>query len=158
MKKRVIISALTIAASFWLGYLFFVGCFVAFLTTRQLAGKSAGERGRIRSVVIPFRGWRIHLHHWLWSLGLIGLSTATGIYFLTSAITYGLLAGLIFQGIFCYSDWHVILVRRRPKKSEMPLIPAGETAERALPEGVHTPQIYLPLKGGGAVGLQRESE
>ena len=134
MKKRVVIILLTIVASIWLGYLFLLGCFLGFLTTRQLAGKSVGERGRVRSIIIPFRGKGIHLHHWLCSLGLIGFSSATGIYFLTSTITYGLLAGLVFQGIFCYSDWHIILVRRRQKRGGKPSLPPGEPAELVLSE------------------------
>jgi hypothetical protein len=127
LKKKIIIILLTIAASIWLGYLFFIGLFLGFLTTRKLAGKSAGEPGKVKSVIIPFRGWGIHLHHWLWSLGLIGFTSATGIYFLTSSITYGVMAGVIFQGIFCYSDWHIILVKRA-SKDKKPLLPAGEDA------------------------------
>ena len=156
MKKRVVIVLLTIAASVWLGYLFFIGCFLGFLTTRQLAGKSVGEQGKVSSIIIPFRGWGIHLHHWLFSLGLIGFSSATGIYFLTSTITYGLLAGLVFQGIFCYSDWHVILVRRISNKNRKTL--ALEPAEPALldtpslelPEGLRLSQADLPFDNEGS--------
>ena len=43
---------------------------------------------------------------------LVSLSFTTGMHFLTPEITYGLLGGLVFQGIYCYGDWHVILVSR----------------------------------------------
>lgn len=156
MKKGAVVIVLTIAASVWLGYLFFIGCFLGFLTTRQLAGKSAGERGKLRSIVIPFRGRGIHLHHWLFSLGLIGFSSATGIYFLTSTITYGLLAGLVFQGIFCYSDWHIILVRRVSNKNGKTLIPEpaepalSDTLSLELPEGLRLSQTDLPFDNKGS--------
>ncbi len=133
MKKKLVIILLTIAVSIMLGYLFLLSWLLGFLAIRQVAGKSAGERGKVRSIIIPFiRGRRIHLHHWLYSLGLIGFSVATGFHFLTPTITYGLLGGLVFQGIYCYSDWHVILIRRTSNKSKRPPRPIVEPGERAL--------------------------
>jgi hypothetical protein len=111
MKKLVVII-LTIVAIIMLSYLFFLSWLAGFLTTKYMAGKSTGEPGKVRSLVIPFRKRGLHLHHWLYSLCLIGLSSITGIYIFTSTITYGLLGGFIFQGIYCYSDWHVILINR----------------------------------------------
>ncbi len=132
MKKRLVAILLTIAASITLGYLFLLSWLLGFLATKRVAGKSVGERGKVRSIIIPFRAWGIHLHHWLYSLGLIGFSSATGIHFLTPTITYGLLGGLVFQGVYCYSDWHVVLIRRTSKKSEKSLKSAGESGEPAL--------------------------
>ncbi len=113
MKKKLITILLTIVASIALGYLFLLSWLLGFLVGKYMAGKSAGERGKIISLVIPFRRWKIHLHHWLYALGLIGLSSTTGMHFLTPTVTFGLLGGLVFQGIYCYNDWHVVLIRRR---------------------------------------------
>ena len=132
MKKKLIAILLTIVASITFGYLFFLSWLLGFLASKYVAGKSVGERGKVRSIVIPLRSWGIHLHHWLYALGLIGLSSTTGMHFLTPTITFGLLGGLVFQGIYCYSDWHIILNRRTLNKSERPLKPAGELGERAL--------------------------
>jgi hypothetical protein len=112
MKKRLFTISSTIVATIMLGYLFFLSWLVGFLASRYLAGKSVGEQGKLKSIVIPFRRLGIHLHHWIYSLCLIGFSSVSGMYFLTPAITYGLLGGLVFQGIYCYGDWHVLLVRR----------------------------------------------
>ncbi len=95
-----------------LGYLFFLSWLLGFLASKYVAGQSSGEQGKIGSIIIPFRRWKIHLHHWVCSLGLAGASFVTDINFLTPAITYGLLAGLVFQGIYCYGDWHRILISR----------------------------------------------
>ena len=132
MKKKLVVILLTIVAGITLGYLFLLSWLLGFLTIKHLAGKSAGKRGKVRSIIIPFRGRGIHLHHWLYSSCLIGLSLATGIHFLTPTITYGLLGGFIFQGIYCYSDWHIILRRRTSKKSKRLLKPVVEPEERAL--------------------------
>ncbi len=113
MKKKLVAILPIIVASITLGYLFFLSWLLGFLASKYVAGKSVGERGKVRSIVIPFRRWGIHLHHWLYSLCLIGLSSTTGIHFLTPAITCGLLGGLVFQGIYCYSDWQIILISRR---------------------------------------------
>ena len=112
MKKKIVTILLTVAAGIMLGYLFLLSWLLGFLACKYMASKSVGERGKIRSIIIPFRRWKIHLHHWLCSVGLIGASFTTDISFLTPAITYGLLGGLVFQGIYCYDDWYRILISR----------------------------------------------
>ena len=116
-RKKLVVILLTIVATIMLGYLFFLSWLAGFLTTKYMAGKSAGEQGKVRSLVVPFRRWGLHLHHWLYSLCLMGLSSITGIYIFTSTITYGLLGGFIFQGIYCYSDWYVILINRHKTRA-----------------------------------------
>ena len=112
MKKKLFTSLSTVVFTIMLGYLFLLSWLISFLVSKYVAGKSVGERGKVRSVIIPLRRWGVHLHHWLYSLFLISLSFTTGMHFLTPEITYGVLGGLVFQGIYCYGDWHVILVSR----------------------------------------------
>ncbi len=131
MKKRLVVILSTIVMSITLGYLFFLSLLLGFLATKYLAAESVGERGRIRSIVIPFRSWRIHLHHWLYSLWLIGLSFATGIHFLTPTITYGLLGGVTFQGVYSYSDWHIVLINRHQTRAKDRLAAASKDGAHA---------------------------
>ena len=112
MKKKLVTILIAVVTSAMLGYLFFLSWLLGFLVSKYLAGKSSGQRGKIRSIIIPLRSRKIHLHHWVSSLCLIGFSATAGIHFLTPAITYGLLGGLAFQGIYCYNDWHVILINK----------------------------------------------
>ncbi len=114
MKKRLVATTSIILAFFILGYLFILGLLMGFLASKFLSGKTTGQRGKLGSVLIPFRRWKLHLHHWLYSSWLAGISTVTGIYFLAPLLTYGLLGGVAFQGIYCYDDWHIILVDRHP--------------------------------------------
>jgi len=118
MKKRLATILSTIVASIMLGHLFFLSLLLGLLASKYVAGKSVGERGKLKSIVIPFRTWRVHLHHWLYSIWLVGLSSTTGIHFLTPTITYGLLGGVAFQGIYCYSDWHIILTGRPQNRAK----------------------------------------
>ena len=116
-----------------LGYLFLLTLLLGFLATKYMAADSVGERGKIGSIVIPFIRWRIHLHHWLYSLWLIGLSSATGMYFLTPTITYGLLGGVAFQGIYSYSDWHIILIKKHQTRARDRLSAASKDGAHAEP-------------------------
>jgi len=131
MKKRLFAILSTVVFTIILGYLFLLSWLIGLLASKYVAGKSVGERGKVRSVVIPLRRWGVHLHHWLYSLFLISLSFTTGIHFLTSEITYGLLGGLVFQGVYCYGDWHVILVGRHQTR-------AGERSVNTSKNGAHS--------------------
>lgn len=113
MKRKFLVILSTVIATLTLGYLFLLSWLLGFLAAKHVAGESVGTRGKLGSIIIPFRRWRIHIHHWLYSLGLVGLSLATGIHFLTPSITYGLLGGLVFQGVYYYSDWHIVLTGGR---------------------------------------------
>ena len=90
MKKKLVTILLALVASAALGYLFFLSWLLGFLASKYVAGKSSGERGKVRSIIIPFRRWEIHLHHWIYSLCLKGISSTIGIHFLTPAITFAL--------------------------------------------------------------------
>lgn len=118
MKRLTILS--TLIVSIMLGYLFLLSWLLGFFAARYVAGESAGVRGRLGSIIIPFRRWRLHIHHWLYSLWLMGISLATGIHFLTPSITYGLLGGLVFQGIYYYNDWHIVLTTRKQVPEKKP--------------------------------------
>ena len=118
MKKKLVAILLTIVAGISLGYLFLLSLLLGFLASKYVAGKSSGEQGKVRSIIVPFRRWMIHLHHWLYSLCLMGLSTAIGLYFLSPTITYGLLGGSVFQGIYCYNDWHIIAISKRQTRRQ----------------------------------------
>ena len=131
MKRRLVSIALTVVAGISLGYLFVLSLLLGFLTSKYIAGKSSGEQGKFRSIVIPFRRWGIHLHHWLYSLGLMGLTSAIGLYFLSPTITYGLLGGSVFQGIYCYDDWHVVVVSKRQVRKR-PRSPRNHEPERKI--------------------------
>lgn len=119
MKRKLVAVISAVIASFIFGYLFMLSLLIGFLASKYVAGGSAGKQGKFKSIVIPFRRWRVHLHHWLYSLWLIGFSSLTGMYFLTPLITYGLLGGSAFQGVYCYGDWHIIFISKYKTKTDV---------------------------------------
>jgi len=126
MKKKIACIMVLQAVSICLGYLFFISCLLSFLITKYLAGKASGEQGRVKSILIPLGRYQLHVHHWLISTGVIGLSMTTNVCLGTPVIFYGALGGLVFQGVYCYSDWHKILVaRRHPNIEDIALLTTG---------------------------------
>ena len=112
MKKKLFSIVSIVVGCVALGYVFFLFWLPSFLACKHLSAKSVGERSKVRSIIIPFGKWKMHLHHWLCSLGVLGVSSTTDYYFVNPAVTYGLLGGLAFQGVYCYSDWNRIVFRR----------------------------------------------
>ena len=103
-----------LAAGIIVGYLSFITWAVGFLLARYLGSKKVGEPGRLRSYLIPLGKYKIHLHHWLlssWAIILFALLEGADV--LPSDLFYGFFGGIVFQGIYCYSDWYKILIPRR---------------------------------------------
>lgn len=96
----------------------YFGTLFGYFITKFFSGKQTGCPGKIKSVAFNVGDYRLHLHHWL--LGLMVLIFAAWHQFLPFPhFSFGFLGGLIFQGIFCYSDWRRIFIKHRaPEKSE----------------------------------------
>jgi len=116
LAKRGRVRALLIIgilpAGFTLGYLFYLGCAAGFLISKFCGGAESGIQGRVRSIIIPLRTHELHLHHWLLSVVATVASAMQGFFLIAPGLFYGILGGLILQGILCYEDWHRILKRR----------------------------------------------
>lgn len=88
---------------------FLAGMFGYFFT-KILAGKKEGEPGKIKSIIIELKKWKIHFHHWL--IAFVFLLIDLYFYFLPyPQISWGFLGGVIFQGL-TYPDWYKIVARK----------------------------------------------
>lgn len=111
MRKRLILFSLLAAGIGW-GYLFYLCWAIGFAISKYCGGRKDGRPGRVRSIIIPWRRYELHLHHWfLFSLAG-AISTASGFFLVAPELFYGFLSGLAFQGIYCYGDWHRIVKRK----------------------------------------------
>jgi len=86
----------------------FIGFLVGFFLSKLLAGKRTGERGLIKSIIISFNNWKIHLHHWFLSSILLFFSFLDFIYL--SQFFLGFLLGSLVQGLG-YSDWYRLVFK-----------------------------------------------
>ena len=112
MKRKITLYAL-LSTGIIFGYLSFISWAVGFLIAKYLGGKTVGERGRLRSFFIPLGKRKIHLHHWLISSWIIVFALFKGVFLISPEVFCGFLGGLVFQGIYYYTDWYKILVPRR---------------------------------------------
>lgn len=113
MKRKITLVVL-FATCMLLGYLSFIAWSVGFLLSKYLGGKEVGSQGKVKSYFIPLGNYRIHLHHWLLSSGIIiAFTVFKGAYLLPSSLVYGFFGAIIFHGIYSYNDWYKVLIPRR---------------------------------------------
>ena len=154
VKKKVTLVIL-VATGIILGYLSFIAWSVGFLLVKYLGSKTVGEPSKVRSYFIPLGKYKIHLHHWLLSSGVIIVFVVfKGTYVLPSDLVYGFFGAIVFHGIYYYSDWYKVLIPRYVRS----LVVAKNLAigkvtfatnllemKRRIEEGQTSPRICLPL-------------
>jgi len=84
----------------------YFGMIVGYFTANFFSSK-------LKSITFNIGKYRLHLHHWLLFLGVLPLILIYKFSPLPIYFSSGFLGGLIFQGIFCYSDWHQILIEKK---------------------------------------------
>lgn len=111
MRKKIVLISM-IAVFILLGICCYKTWFAAFVATKYLSGRTDSRQGIVRSIIIPWRNHQLHLHHWFLALIIGGVFMVKGFYILTPEVFYGCLSAIIFQGIYCYEDWHRIIKRK----------------------------------------------
>jgi hypothetical protein len=113
MRKKIALISL-IAVLIFLGMFCYKTWLATFVITKYLSGHTDGKRGIIRSIIIPWRNYQLHLHHWFLALVVGGVFMVRGFYILAPEVSYAFLSAIIFQGIYCYKDWYRIIKRKTP--------------------------------------------
>jgi len=85
---------------------FLISLLAGYLIARLISGRQAGDKLN-RSLLFKIGNWYFHLHHWF-----IGLTLIFILYYLQSTnwLIYGLIAGLIIQGL-TYRDRFIFFYR-----------------------------------------------
>ena len=108
IKSKKLFLGIPLAVLFW--ELFF-GIILGYLSACFLSGKEAGLQGKIKSLIFNIGRWRFHFHHWLY-----GLTILVSLFFSKLSLpqfSFGILGGLILQGIICYPDWYRVVIRQK---------------------------------------------
>jgi hypothetical protein len=111
MRKKIVLVSL-IAGFCFFGVLCYKSWIITFVITKCLSGRTAGKQGIVKSIIIPWRNYQLHLHHWFLALIIGGVCVVKGFYILAPEVSYGFLSAIIFQGIYCYGDWYRIVKRK----------------------------------------------
>jgi hypothetical protein len=111
MRKKIVLISVIVGFCFC-GVLCYKTWIIAFVITKCLSGRTEGKQGIVRSIIIPWRDYQFHVHHWCIALIIGGVCFAKGFYILAPEISFGFLSAIIFQGIYCYGDWYRIIKRK----------------------------------------------
>lgn len=111
VRKKLICIGL-LPAGVGLGYLFYISLVIGLVVSRYFSGEKDGIQGRVRSVIISWRRYELHLHHWFLSSLAGAIFALQGSSLLIPELLYGFIGGLVFQGIYFYSDWYRIVKRK----------------------------------------------
>jgi hypothetical protein len=130
MRKKIVLISL-IGAFIFLGIFCYKTWFAAFIATRYLSGRTDGKQGIVRSIIIPWRNYQLHLHHWFLALIVGGVFVVKGFYIMSPEVFYGFFSAIIFQGIYCYEDWYRIIKRKNvlPTLAQRMSLAAGNDPE-----------------------------
>ncbi len=110
VKRTVTFSALVAGACF--SYISIICIVSGFVIGKLGGGKSDGIEGRINSIVIPVGQFRLHLHHWLIGVMMMCVGVAKSIFvYIPEEVFYGMLSGFVWQGVYCYRDWHRVFYK-----------------------------------------------
>jgi hypothetical protein len=111
MRKKIVLISL-IVNLFFFGVICYRTWIAAFVVTKLLSGQTDGKQGIIKSIIIPWWNYELHLHHWFLVLIIGVIFTVKRFYILPPEVFYGSLSAIIFQGIYCYEDWYRIIKRK----------------------------------------------
>jgi len=105
-KKKKILSILPLSL---FPILTSFGLIFGYYLAKFLAGKEPGQQGKIKSLAVFVKQWKIHLHHWF--LGLAFLLISLHYNFLPlPQFSFGVLVGVCLQG-WSYPDWYRIITK-----------------------------------------------
>lgn len=130
MRKKIVLASLIVGFCFF-GVLCYKSWIITFVITKCLSGRSDDKQGIVRSVIIPWRNYQLHLHHWFLALIIGGVFAVKSFYILAPEISYGILSAIIFQGIYYYEDWYRIIKRKNvlPTLAQQMSLAAGNDQE-----------------------------
>ncbi|MBU0757126.1 MAG: hypothetical protein KKF44_03605 [Nanoarchaeota archaeon] len=91
------------------------GTILGYITASVFAGQKTGEKGVIGALIVHYHKLKIHIHHWIIGLLLLVVYISIDLFFFDinpTPVDYavmGFFIGVIFQGVFHYSDWKKII-------------------------------------------------
>ena len=112
LRKKLILVTLLLGGIIS-GYISYLAWAAGYALTMLCSGRKEGTGGKVKSVIIPWRRYQLHLHHWLLTSVAAAISAISGFFLFTPELFYGFLSGILFQGIYCYGDWHKIVKRKQ---------------------------------------------
>ena len=90
-------------------YIIVLGIIIGFFVANFFSGKKEGEQGRLKSLKFDTKKYTVHIHHWFIAILILIILVIFNFY---NDIIYGILIGLIIQGL-TYRDFYKIIYSRK---------------------------------------------
>jgi len=91
----------------------YIGVLLGYFFSKYLSAKEVGQKNRWwKSLVFSIGSYRLHLHHWLYSLAIL-ISGLSYNFLPFPQLSLGVLGGMVFHGIYSYRDWYKIVTRHK---------------------------------------------
>lgn len=110
IRRKLFIISLAAITYFW-GLYATIGLIIGYFTTKFFSGAAEMKKGRIPSLRLSIKGYKLHLHHWMVAISFIVTLCIGGI-LSPNNFLFWMGGGMALQGILCYNDWYKIVYRR----------------------------------------------
>ncbi|MBM3206264.1 MAG: hypothetical protein FJZ43_01440 [Candidatus Staskawiczbacteria bacterium] len=68
------------------------------------------KTGKVDSIFLDYGKWKVHLHHWIMGIAVLGIIWALDFFYLPTFLA-GFICGIILQDIYDYNDWHQVIIK-----------------------------------------------
>ncbi len=110
-RAKMMLPAMVLIPSFYYSITFTVGIVFGYLLCRAFCQLFVNN-GRIDSIFLDFGEWKLHLHHWIMGIMILGLVWMVDYFYLPTFFA-GVICGVIIQDIYDYNDWHKVIVKKK---------------------------------------------
>lgn len=111
MAKKIILSIVAVAFSFYFSILFLIGMVFGYWGVNKFCKKYI-ECGKISPVYLNFGNWELHFHHWLSGALALLIFWLLGLYQVTPEIILGAMGGMVVHDIHTDKEWHKVFYRK----------------------------------------------
>lgn len=110
IRRKLFIISLATITYFW-GLYATIGLIIGYFTTKFFSGSAEAKKGRIPSLRLSIKGYKLHLHHWLLAASCLVALEFSGI-LNPNNFLFWLGGGMALQGLLCYNDWYKIVYKK----------------------------------------------
>ena len=108
-KVKRFLPAIVLGTSFYYSITFTTGVILGYILCRLFCHLFV-HKGKVDSIFFDIGKWKVHLHHWIMGLGVLGLVWVIDYFYLPTFFA-GVVVGVIIQDIYDYNDWHQVIMR-----------------------------------------------
>jgi len=111
-RRKKFVSAAVLITSIYASILFTLGMVAGYLGVRYFYNKYIAK-GPLRFIYVDFKGWRFHLHHWIFGVLIVIFFLIGGWKSELPKFLWGIVCGIIVHDIYDFNDWHKVLAREK---------------------------------------------